>query len=120
MQKVKIIGLIFFLSLIAFIVRSEEKKCLTMPTELNQDSTVTPKVVEISQVRKVRKGMTYKEVVTILGPGIDVGDGRHILLYYLKQVGMLTLSFASYEDRIKESGEDLLKRIKRVELKISD
>ena len=70
------------------------------------------KFLKYSDVYKIKKEMTYKEVISLLGPCRDIGSGRYIYVYKLEDGKEIVLNFGGMEEVIGKSGEEILKEIK--------
>ena len=70
------------------------------------------KLIKYSDVYKIEKDMTYKEVISLLGPCRDIGSGRFIYVYKLEDGKEIVLNFGGMEEVIGKSGEEILKEIK--------
>ena len=66
-------------------------------------------------VGSIRKGMTYAEVIQLLGPTHDVGSGLHVAHYIVDKAHNLYLSFASPDDVCQKSGADLLQSLQPID-----
>jgi hypothetical protein len=64
--------------------------------------------VHASDVESLRKGMTYREIVTRLGITKDVGSGLHVALYVVDDKRNLYVSFADSDESCAKSGTELL------------
>ncbi|MGL5541002.1 MAG: hypothetical protein ACRDBX_05130 [Erysipelotrichaceae bacterium] len=63
------------------------------------------------QIRTIPTGLTYKEIIKVLGDTKDIGSGQHVLQYAVDGDKVLYLSFADENDKCMQSGEDLLKTL---------
>jgi len=69
--------------------------------------TYTAKITS-DQIRAIKAGMTYKEIIDQLGVTKDIGSGMHILQYAVDGDKIFYLSFANENDICEKSGEELL------------
>lgn len=70
------------------------------------------RVIPTSLLNKVEYDMTFRQVITLLGPTKDVGSGMHVAIYGLQEGKTLKLSYADLDDTCPYNGEDLLKKSK--------
>lgn len=71
------------------------------------------RLIKYSDVYKIEKDMTYKEVISLLGRYYkDIGSGRYIYVYKLEDGKEITLNFGGMNEVIGKSGEEILKEIK--------
>jgi hypothetical protein len=73
--------------------------------------------VTSNQVKSIAVGMTYKEIIKLLGPTKDVGSGLHVLQYVVDDNKLLYINFADENDISQKSGEDFLKTLVSVDNK---
>jgi hypothetical protein len=69
--------------------------------------TYTAKITS-DQIRAIKAGTTYKEIIGQLGATKDVGSGVHVLQYAVDGNKIFYLSFANENDICTKSGEELL------------
>lgn len=72
--------------------------------------TYTAKITS-DQIRAIKAGMTYKEIIEQLGVTKDIGSGLHVLQYAVDGDKILYLSFANENDVCTKSGEELLQTL---------
>lgn len=68
--------------------------------------------VTSDQVRSIKSGMKYSEIVEILGSTKDIGKGVHVLQYVVDDNKVLLLTFSDKDDICEKSGEELLASLK--------
>jgi hypothetical protein len=69
---------------------------------------ISTKHITSSQISAINKGLSYKEIIEILGNTKDIGSGLHVLQYAVDDNKILYLSFADENDICDKSGSDLL------------
>jgi len=77
--------------------------------------TYTGKITS-DQVRLIKAGMKYSEIVEILGDTKDIGSGVHVLQYVVDDNKILLLSFANINDICMKSGDELLANLKELDI----
>lgn len=70
----------------------------------------TAKIVS-AQIKAIKAGTSYKDIIKALGNTKDVGSGRHVLQYAVDGDKIFYLSFADENDICSESSEELLKTL---------
>ena len=67
-------------------------------------------VAEVSRedVLKIESGMTYRQIITALGPTQDVGSGLHVAAYLVDGKDNLLISYTELDGVSERSGEELL------------
>lgn len=74
-------------------------------------SLVPTAKISSAQVRAIEAGMSYEEIVSILGSTKDIGSGLYVLQYVVDGDKVLNLSFANLLDTCPKSGEELLETL---------
>lgn len=64
--------------------------------------------VSREDVLKIESGMTYRQILTALGPTQDVGSGVHVAAYLVEGKDNLLLSYTELDGISERSGEELL------------
>jgi hypothetical protein len=64
--------------------------------------------VRTSDVESIRKGITYREILTRLGATRDTGSGLHIAQYVVDEKQNLYIGFADADEVCTKSGSELL------------
>ncbi|MEG0772817.1 hypothetical protein [Clostridium sp.] len=67
--------------------------------------------VTSSEVKSITPGITYKEIIQLLGPTKDIGSGLHVLQYVVDDNKLLYINFADENDICEKSGDDFLKNL---------
>ncbi|MCR2805801.1 hypothetical protein [Paenibacillus soyae] len=75
----------------------EITKVGTVLASENQTKTVTQE-----QLKKITPQMTYAEAIIVLGESEDIGSGRYIMQYQVKDGEMFTLNYGSPDETISE------------------
>lgn len=68
-----------------------------------------PRIVQ-EQVKEIEKDTTYREIVELLGPTVDIGSGLHVLRYEFENGDDFLLSVPQWDTRIDKTGEELLEQ----------
>jgi hypothetical protein len=63
------------------------------------------------QIRAIKAGTTFRDIISALGSTKDIGSGLHVLQYAVDGDKILYLSFAREDDPSPLSGEDMLKTL---------
>ena len=63
------------------------------------------------QIRAIKAGTTFRDIISALGSTKDIGSGLHVLQYAVDGDKILYLSFAREDDPSPLSGEDMLKNL---------
>jgi len=71
--------------------------------------------VTSDKVETLGAGLSYGEIIDILGATKDVGDDTHMLQYLVDGSKLLVLTFGDESDICPYSGEEMLSTLKRVE-----
>lgn len=99
--------------------RAEELGIENVPTNgkeiydaiVNYHGLVGTGKITSEQIKNIKSGSTYKEIIRMLGDTKDVGSGLHVLQYAVDGDKVLYLSFADENDICNQSGDDLLKTL---------
>ena len=65
------------------------------------------------QLSKVTDAITYEEVISLLGPGKDIGSGLYVIQYEYTDGQQLTLNFPSYDGTITEEDYEEIRELIR-------
>ncbi len=69
--------------------------------------------MDYAQIEEIKEGMTYKEVIDILGPAKDFGSGLYVVSYKTEKGEDFSFSFGSWDDKIDKSGSEILKELSK-------
>lgn len=72
---------------------------------------MTTAKITSDQIRAIKAGTTFRDIISALGSTKDIGSGLHVLQYAVDGDKILYLSFAREDDPSPKSGEDLLKTL---------
>lgn len=78
---------------------------------VNYHGLISTCKITSDQIRTIKSGLTYKEIIKILGDTKDIGSGVHVLQYAVDGQKVLYLSFAEENDICNQSGDELLKTL---------
>lgn len=78
---------------------------------LEYNNLVYTAKITSAQLRGIKAGLSYKEIVKSLGVTKDIGKDKHILQYAVDGDKVFYLSFADENDICAQSGENLLKTL---------
>lgn len=67
--------------------------------------------VTSAEVKSITSGMSYREIIQLLGPTKDIGSGLHVLQYVVDDNNLLYINFADENDICEKSGDDFLKNL---------
>lgn len=67
--------------------------------------------ISSEQIRAIKAGTSYKDIVKVLGNTKDVGSGRHVLVYAVDGDKIFYLGFGGEDEICLQSGEELLKTL---------
>ena len=67
--------------------------------------------VTSEQIKAIKAGTIYKDIIKALGATKDVGSGRHVLQYAVDGDKIFYLSFGDENEKCNQSGDDLLKTL---------
>ena len=88
------------------------KKVITAAAQISDEELVSiyNDVAEVSRedVLKIESGMTYRQIITALGPTQDVGSGLHVAAYLVDGKDNLLISYTELDGVSERSGEELL------------
>jgi len=87
---------------------------------VNYNGLVYTAKITSSQISAIKTGLSYKEIIEILGNTKDVGSGLHVLLYAVDGDKILYLNFGNENDICNLSGDELLKTLKDAKQDNSD
>jgi len=79
---------------------------MTFAELLSYDNAIAH--IRASDVESIRKGMTYREIITRLGATRDTGSGLHIAQYAVDEKQNLYIGFADADEVCTKSGSELL------------
>lgn len=113
MRRRMVIALVLVAALVT-MVGCRSASPLSMEEALRWDNPVG--YVTSDEVRSIRKGMTYADIITRLGPSRDVGSGLHVAHYIVDETKSLYLSFAGFEDTCSKNGAELLQGLEPIDL----
>jgi hypothetical protein len=68
------------------------------------------------QLKKIKKGMTYKEIIIELGSTKQDGFGIYIATYFVDNKYSLSISFGDINDKCDKSGEELYEQMLNIAL----
>lgn len=80
----------------------------------NYSALTSTHKVTADQVEDLEAGLTYGEIIDILGVTKDVGKDSYILQYLVDGNKLLTLSFNDEEDICPLSGQEMLETLKKI------
>ncbi len=69
-----------------------------------------PTKITKEQVMEIEKETTYREIVELLGPTVDIGSGLHVLHYKFENGDDFLLSVPKWDMSVNKTGEELLER----------
>ncbi|HAX71888.1 MAG TPA: hypothetical protein DCY20_00030 [Firmicutes bacterium] len=104
------VGLVCFMSVMS--VSAKEVEYEKIVQQYAKGQTVK---ISMEQLLEVKAGMTYEEVVKLLGATRDIGSGRHVLQYVVDDNKILYLGFGDYKEKCLRSGADLAKSLVTVD-----
>ncbi len=67
--------------------------------------------ISSEQIRAIKAGTSYKDIIKALGNTKDVGSGRYVLVYAVDGDKIFYLGFGGEEEICMQSGEELLKTL---------
>lgn len=71
--------------------------------------------VSTNDVRRITKGMTYEDIILLLGSTRDIGSGLHVAHYIVDDTKSLYLSFGSPKDICPKDGAELLQSLEPID-----
>lgn len=69
---------------------------------------MTTAKITSDQIRAIKAGTSYRDIIASFGSTKDIGSGLHVLQYAVDGDKILYLSFAHEDDLLPRSGEDML------------
>ena len=64
-----------------------------------------------AQIKAIKAGTSYKDIIKVLGNTKDIGSGRHVLQYAVDGDKIFYLSFGDENDICNQSGDELIKTL---------
>ena len=64
-----------------------------------------------AQIKAIKAGTSYKDIIKVLGNTKDIGSGRHVLQYAVDGDKIFYLSFGDENDICNRSGDELIKTL---------
>ncbi|MHB8070402.1 MAG: hypothetical protein ACYDHF_00420 [Candidatus Cryosericum sp.] len=97
---------VVLVAVLATLVGCKSTSSLSMEEALRWDNPVG--YVTSDEVRSIKKGMTYAEIIQRLGPTRDIGSGLHVAHYIVDEKYSLYFSIVSPEAVCPKDGAELL------------
>lgn len=66
--------------------------------------------VTSSNIREIKKGMTYEDIITKLGKTRDIGSGAYVMQYIVDDSMIFSIPFGNFKDICPLTGEELLEK----------